>query len=109
VAAMMVLSSGGPALAGSNGPLVTTDGSSAQFFHNGDKFKICDTDSDGDSVYVKFQVGSSDSDVRLNYSGGAPGCVTRTYNISEGKKVYYKSCQDDTFRDTCSSTVVGTA
>lgn len=99
----------GTAFAGTNGPLVTTDGSSAKFFHDGDYFHICDTDADGDSVYVSFHYSGSGGELRLNWTGGAGTCVNRTYNIGEGKDVYYKSCQDDAFTDTCSGYVKGTA
>lgn len=105
----------GVATAGTNGPVASTDGSSAQFFHSGDKFKICDIDSDGDSVYVQFHYEGSGGDIRLNYTGGTnggtngSGCVMRTYNVGEGKTVFYKSCQNDAFNDTCSSEVTGIA
>jgi hypothetical protein len=98
-----------PAAAGTNGPVASTDGSTAQFFHDGDKFKICDTDSDGDSVYVEFNYSGSGGDIRLNWTGGEGTCTTRTYNIGEGKTVNYKSCQDDTAWDTCSGYKQGEA
>ncbi|HEY0167274.1 MAG TPA: hypothetical protein VGB75_09540 [Jatrophihabitans sp.] len=110
IAALLFLSLGAsPAFAGTNGPIVSTDGSTAKFFADGDYFHICDTDSDGDSVYVSFYYSGSGGDIRLNWTGGAGTCVNRTYNIGEGKAVYYKSCQDDAFTDTCSGYVKGTA
>lgn len=99
----------GTAFAGSNGPIVSTDGSTAKFFADGDYFHICDTDADGDSVYVSFHYSGSGGELRLNWTGGSGTCVNRTYNIGEGKTVYYKSCQDDAFTDTCSGYVSGVA
>jgi hypothetical protein len=99
----------GTSWAGSNGPIASTDGSTAQFFHDGDNFKICDTDSDGDSVYVSFNYSGSGGDIRLNWTGGSGTCTTRSYNIGEGKTVNYKSCQDDALGDTCSAYKQGTA
>jgi len=99
----------GTAFGGTNGPLVTTDGSTARWFADGDYFHICDTDSDGDSVYVSFHYSGSGGELRLNWTGGAGTCVNRTYNIAEGVRVYYKSCQDDAFTDTCSGYVSGVA
>lgn len=98
-----------PAFAGTNGPIVSTDGSTAKWYHDGDYFHICDTDSDGDSVYVSFYYSGSGGDIRLNWTGGAGTCVNRSYNIGEGKDVWYKSCQDDAFGDTCSGYVRGVA
>lgn len=77
--------------------------------HSGDVFRICDTDADGDSVYVKFSYAGSGGDIRLNWTGGGGTCTNRTYNIGEGKIVYYQSCEDDAFNDTCSAKVTGTA
>lgn len=99
----------GSAFAGMDGPTVKTDGSSAKFFNVGDKFEICDTDSDGDAVYVSFYYAGSGGSVRLNNPNGAGTCLTRSYNIPEGRRVYYKSCQDDAFADTCSAYVTGVA
>lgn len=102
-----------PAFGGTNGPLATTDGSSVKFYNAGDYFHICDTDADGDSVYVSFHYSGSGGELRLNYTGGVAGgtngCINRTYNIGEGKTVYYKSCESDAFRDTCSDYVTGVA
>ena len=98
------------AWAGTNGPLVTTDGSSAKFIANGDKFQICDTDSDGDQAYVKFHYAGSGGTLRLNNTSGAGTCQTKSkYNIPEGRTVYYQSCQDDFPPDTCSKEVYGRA
>lgn len=99
----------GPAFAGTNGPWVTTDGSSAKWFHDGDYFRICDTDADGDSVYVEFYYSGSGGNIRLNWTGGNGTCTDRSYNIGEGKDVFYRSCQDDTPPDTCSGWVRGVA
>jgi hypothetical protein len=90
------------AFAGTNGPLATSGGSSAKWFHSGDYFHLCDTRSDGDPVYVEFSYSGSGGEIRLNWSGGADTCVDRTYNVGEGKTVRYHTCVDDTFNDTCS-------
>ncbi len=108
-ALMFTFLGSGTAFAGTNGPLVTTSGSSVKWIANGDYFQICDTDPDGDSVYVKFHYSGSGGDLRLNWTGGASHCVNRTYNITEGRRVYYQSCEDDTFTDTCSREVSGVA
>lgn len=113
-AAAMILWGASPAFAGTNGPLATTDGSSAQFFHtsaNGNEyFRICDTDADGDSVYVSFNYSGSGGDIRVNNTAGsASPCKIFSLNIAEGKTVNYKSCQDDSFGDTCSGTKQGIA
>jgi hypothetical protein len=99
----------GPAFADTNGPLATTGGSSAQWFHSGDYFRICDTRSDGDAVYVKFSYSGSGGDIILRWSGGSGTCTNRTYNITEGRTVTYRSCVDDFPPDTCSSPKTGVA
>jgi hypothetical protein len=99
----------GIASAGTNGPIASTGGSTAQFLHSGDIFRICDTNSDGNSVYVKFHYSGSGGDVRLNWTGGSGTCTDRPYNIGEGKTVYYTSCISDTLWDTCSGEKSGVA
>lgn len=97
------------AFAGSNGPVASTDGSTAQWMHQYDYFNICDTDADGDWVYVEFYYSGSGGNLKLNWTGGANTCVARGYNIGEGKTVHYRSCQDDAFNDTCSGWKSGVA
>jgi hypothetical protein len=58
---------------------------------------------------VSFHYDGSGGELRLNWTGGAGTCGNRSYNIGEGKNVYYKSCQDDAFGDTCSGYVRGVA
>lgn len=96
------------AAASANGPLVTTAGSSAKFYHSGDYFTICDTRGEGDWVYVKFHY-SGHGDIQLENHGGNGSCINRAYNITEGVTVEYKSCISDAFNDTCSGWVKGVA
>lgn len=102
----IVLLGAQPAFAGTNGPLSSTPGSSARFFHDGDYFRICDTRADGDPVYVEFYYSGSGGEIRLNWTGGNGTCTNRTYNIAEGKTVHYRSCVDDSFNDTCADDYV---
>lgn len=107
VTGALVILGGGPALA-VNGPTVSTDGSSATYLDTGNDFEICDTDKDGDSVYVKFTWTGVSGYTTIEYTGGVEGgggdgCVNRDTVIPEGKRVYYKSCQQDAFDDTCSA------
>lgn len=106
---LLVVGTAPAAFAGSNGPLASTNGSTARFFHDGDYFKMCDTASDGHSVYVKFKYSGSGGELKLSWTGGADSCVNRTYNIGEGKTVQYKSCVADTAWDTCSGWKEGVA
>lgn len=105
----LVIGGAPAAFAGSDGPLATTGGSTAKWRHADDTFRICDTNADGHSVYVKFYYSGSGGELQLNWTGGADTCTVRAYNIGEGKTVTYKSCIADTLWDTCSGWVEGVA
>lgn len=104
----LVILGAGPALA-VNGPIAATDGSFAQYLDDNNFFKICDIDVDGDWVYVKYSFTNSNGYTSIEYRGGVDGgyngtgCIYRDSGIPEGRTVYYKSCQNDSFDDTCSS------
>ncbi|MFT4009483.1 MAG: hypothetical protein QM655_05510 [Nocardioidaceae bacterium] len=110
LAAVLLLFFGSGSAFAASGPTATTDGSSAQFIDttaHPNSFEVCDTDSDGDWVYVDYKVGSSSTVHRIEYhggtaGGGGDGCIIESTTISNGKTVKYKSCQNDAFDDTCS-------
>lgn len=101
VAAMTLVTLGaGKALA--DGPIATTDGSSAQYLTSGNKFKNCDTDADGDWVYVKWHLSGSTNNTTYENHNGAGSCTYPPTGLPDGKTIVYKSCQNDAFSDTCS-------
>jgi hypothetical protein len=112
-AALMVFCAGCSGSAGGDKDTATTEGSAVTFSADGDVFTICDTQDDGDPVYVKLSYKGSGSGIRLRNDdgpgGAGDGCVERAYDIGEGTKVSFESCEADSLFDTCSDEITGTA
>lgn len=91
----------GSALA--DGPVASTDGSSAQYITSNNSFINCDTDADGDWIYVSWRIqGSSDITTYENHNGSG-SCTYPLTGLANNRTIEYKSCQDDNFADTCSA------
>jgi hypothetical protein len=95
-AAMVMVA--GPAVAGSNSNLSTTAGASARFLHVGDLIKVCDTESDGESVYAEYQINGGSTRTTSQHNGGNNTCGEKsTGNPSEGSEVRQRASRQAEF------------
>lgn len=79
----------------------TTDGSSSTFIPVGEKFRVCDTSADGNSVYAQWTAGSRSG--RDEWHGGNNTCATFDHSFAEGTSVRFKSCENrNNLPDDCS-------
>jgi hypothetical protein len=88
-----VIMAAGPAWAGENARARTTDanpGGEAYWFHDGDRFRVCDIQSDGWSV--EGQARRSDGFFTPERDGGDPGCDTITIPRPEGSDMDIRVC-----------------
>lgn len=69
------------------GPFDDTLRGAMTHIDDGDKFRVCDANSDGHAVVGRLyeqQVGGSELKLTID-DGGDAGCDYKTYNIAEGK------------------------
>jgi hypothetical protein len=76
------------ALAGTNSATSTTTGASAKFIASGDSITVCDTSSDGHSVYAQYRINGGATHSTSVVSSGSGTCVSKsTGNPAEGSTV----------------------
>jgi hypothetical protein len=89
----------------------TTDGSSVIFNSdldgsgagNGERFRVCDTNSDGHAVYAEYSYNGG-SLAKHNWSGGNGTCKNFDHQWPENKVVRFRSCEEiDHWPNDCSS------
>lgn len=72
---------------------------------NNERFNICDTDADGDYVYVNYEYNNGPK-TRIEWHGGNGTCSGSTYTYAwpEGKDVNFQVCREiNNWPDDCSS------
>jgi hypothetical protein len=99
VAMTTFITLGSPA-ALADGPVAGTDGSTAVYVTSNNSFRNCDTDPDGDWVYVSWHLSNGQTTINENHLG-SPYCTYPPTGVRDGLTIYYKSCQNDAFADTC--------
>lgn len=88
--------------------LATTDGSSVEFNNNTnqsgtniERFHVCDTDADGNGVYVDWRFNGTTGDER--WAGGNGTCHNFDHTWAENKDVDFRSCEEiNLWPDDCS-------
>lgn len=87
-AAAATLLTGPAANAGVNSSVSSTNGATAQFLHNGDQIKVCDTQADGESVYAQYKINGGSSKNTSQWNGGSNTCGNKGIgNPAEGSEV----------------------
>jgi hypothetical protein len=92
----LVLGAATAAYAGTNGGS-STPGSLATFFHDGDRFEICDTAGDTLLAYMDYQYVRLDGSLQTgtHYNPGSAGeCTDYDHNFGEGRTVWFRACVD---------------
>lgn len=83
---------------------VSHAGSYVEFIPDADKFKVCDTESDGNAAYVDWYTAKTSG--RDVWSGGSGTCHAFDHNFGEGNRVNFQSCERvDNWPDRCSEYV----
>ncbi|MEU8929575.1 hypothetical protein AB0D30_06795 [Streptomyces sp. NPDC048409] len=61
----------------------------AWFYSNGDHWKLCDSDADGDraDMSITWEDSAGNHIMSLEVTGGQGACATGQHNIPEGRKV----------------------
>jgi hypothetical protein len=87
------------------GPLGGVGGASASFQSWGEKLRLWDTDCDGRSVYIRYNLGTWDSHDRyVNWHGGCGSMTLKNLDLREGAQIVYRVCVGFKFGiDRCSS------
>ncbi|WP_406070449.1 hypothetical protein [Micromonospora sp. NBC_01638] len=111
--AAVLVGTAGTAQAGTD-RVATGPGAKVTFTSYGDSFKVCDTETDGLTVYNEYKYIRKDGTVQHDYEYNGLGngtCATYDHNFGEGRSVTFRACADlpGPLPDPCSAWVVGIA
>lgn len=76
-----------PAFAGSDSPLSSTTGATAKFRHTNNDIRVCDTSSDGYSVFAHYKINEGSQNNTSQHNGGNNTCGNKGISVSEGASV----------------------